>query len=788
MPLVGGAVVAALGIWVGDGMPPCPGDGFLRAVACGAAVGCLWALGVPGRAVVLGSVFVGFGMLHYARQVMAPGRWFAEMLPPREWAAFELCGYVLEQPAAVRVSGREPAWRFSCRLDSARPVGEGVGEENAFGAGAGACVWVRWRGDPPPSGARVWMRAAVHRIEPARNPGQWDAAAFFARKGVWAEAQLRGALDGAVLEWPAGFHWGVWLGRMREKLVRELGRGLEQKPVEHALAASMVLGLQEEGLEQEQEWFRHTGTLHLFAVSGLNLAMLASFLLAVARVFLVPPRVAFVGVVPVLVLYSGVTGGSASCVRALVMSVLGLLVCWAGRPAVAVNSLAAAALGLLAWDGNLLFRSGFQLSFWMVLVLAGISGPIQRWVRRWGEPDALLPRAYWGKGDWVRARVWWGLADALAVSLAAWGAGLPAAVLLFYEITPVSVLANLLLMPLAFIVLALGFIALFASGLGWFFTPLEELTPALNRLNAHCAQGVLSIVRVCSGLPGAHWALGDTLRRVPDFTVLDMGQGAAVLVRSGRRAFLLDCGREEQVRAIVQPALRVYGIGALEGLVLSHGDVNHVGGGRILLGETPVRCVLVPVLQDRSAARRQVEEWLWNHPGIPISRVGAGWQADLEGGCRLEVLYPPPDLRASLADDKGLVVRWSCPGGSLLYTADAGFPTELWLLRNCPERLASDVWVRGRHARETTGMEDFVCAVSPRVIVVGDSGGFPRRTGPEGGAGATRGSAVFFQAKTGAVEGFWTEGGCRVRGFCGGSARVEVCGGRGASAQGGQKP
>lgn len=769
-----------------DGLPPCPGEGVLRGVGCAVAVGCVWALGVPVPVAALGSVFVGFGMLHTLRQGLASGRQFAYRLPPRESVAFDLCGRVLEEPVAVRSKARESAWRFSCKLEFARPVDRGGAYLGA--AGEGATVWVRWKGEPPPSGARVWMRAAVQRISPARNPGQWDAAAFFLRKGLWVEAQMRAPLDGAVVEWPVGFSWADWFGKVRARLVQELGRGLEQKPVLHALVSSMVLGLQEEGLEREQAWFRHTGTLHLFAVSGLNLAMLATFLLAVARIFLVEPRVAFVGVVPVLVLYAGIAGGSASCVRALVMSILGLLVCWVGRPAVALNSLAAAALVLLAWDGNLLFRPGFLLSFWMVLVLTCLAGPLQSRMRRWGEPDVLLPRAYWERRDWVQARVWRPVADALAVSVVAWGAGLPAAVLLFHEITPVAVLANLLLMPLAFGILALGFLALFASALGWVFLPSAELTPVLNRINGQCAEGVLSIVRVCSGLPGAHWALGDMLRRVPDFTVLDVGQGAAVLVRGGRRAFLLDCAREEQVRGIVQPALRVYGIGALEGLVLSHGDVNHVGGGRVLLEDMPVRRVVLPVLADRSQARRQVEDWLWNHPQIATQRVGAGWQWELEGGCRLEVLYPPPDLRAALADDKGLVVRWSCPGGSLLYTADAGFPTERWLLQNCADRLASDIWVRGQHARETTGMEDFVRAVSPRVIVAGDAGGILRRPSPVASGGAFSQALVFSQAQTGAVEGFWTGGGCWVRGFCGGSARVDFKRGKAAGAEDEEKP
>jgi ComEC/Rec2-related protein len=586
--------------------------------------------------------------------------------------------------------------------------------------------------------------------------------------------QMRDALDGAVLEWPVGFSLETWLGGMRAAVVRELGRGLEQRPTAHALIASMVLGLRGDGLEQEQEWFRQTGTLHLFAVSGLNLAMLATFLMAVTRVCFLGPRVVPVVVAPVLVVYAAVTGGSASCVRALVMSLMGLLAVCVGRSPVTLNSLGAAALVLLVWDGNVLFRPAFQLSFWMVLALSWVSGTLGRQLRNWARPDVLLPRAYWSAWQNTRMRLWQPVADALAVSLGAWIAGLPAAVLLFHELAPVAILANLLLTPLAFGILALGFTALFASPLGRFSDNLSGATPLLNRMNGHCADAVLWGVRFCSALPGAHWVIGEPWREPPDFIVFDVGEGAAVMVRFGATAFLLDCAREEQVRTVLLPAFRLYGLGELAGLILSHGDVHHVGGGIFLMEQLAVRSVVLPAVGDRSTARRRVEDWLGRHAGTAVERVSAGWGRQIGPGHTLEVLYPPADLRAALSDDKGLVIRWVSPHGSLLYTADAGFPTELWLLRNCADRLAADVWVRGQHGREKTGLEDFVRAVSPRVIVAGVPGRRAPRGSQQGWADPwfREGRTVFLQKDSGAVEGFWNGKRWDVRGFCSGPVRA----------------
>jgi hypothetical protein len=113
-------------------------------------------------------------------------------------------------------------------------------------------------------------------------------------------------------------------------------------------------------------------------------------------------------------------------------------------------------------------------------------------------------------------------------------------------------------------------------------------------------------------------------------------------------------------------------------------------------------------------------------------------------------------LQASLADDKGLVVRFSTQRWSLLYTADAGYPTERWLLENRPEQLHADVWVRGNHVREVTGTDAFVEAVNPGLIVISGAsfGQDSQRTQRWAEYWRNREKAVWLQHETGAVEGW----------------------------------
>ena len=142
--------------------------------------------------------------------------------------------------------------------------------------------------------------------------------------------------------------------------------------------------------------------------------------------------------------------------------------------------------------------------------------------------------------------------------------------------------------------------------------------------------------------------------------------------------------------------------------------------------------------------------------GIPLSPISAQGQLSMADSQICEVLYPPADLQCSTADDQCLVLLWSTPSWRILYTADAGLPAERWLLEHAHNRLQADVWIRGSHARELTGSDDFVRAVHPRVVVV--AGSRFRKQGEPLAEWARKwtaeGVTVWRQEECGAVQGW----------------------------------
>ena len=257
-----------------------------------------------------------------------------------------------------------------------------------------AQVALAWPDESPAYGDRVEVVGSARNLAPPRNPGQFDLAGWLKRRGILSQIDLRDARDGRVLE-STGGNWFVALShRFRKWTQRQLRVDLEDDDRVAAVISSMVLGTQDEAADQLAESFRQTGTFHLFAVSGFNVAILALLIQQLLQPFgLHRGRMSPVIIIPILVFYALVTGLGASSVRATWMAAVLLAAAWSDRPARLLNSLGAAAVLILAWDTNQLFNAGFQLSFFVVFSLLALAELIHHRLKLIGAPDPFLPRA-----------------------------------------------------------------------------------------------------------------------------------------------------------------------------------------------------------------------------------------------------------------------------------------------------------------------------------------------------------------------------------------------------------
>jgi ComEC/Rec2-related protein len=225
-----------------------------------------------------------------------------------------------------------------------------------------------WRVGAMPlnSATRFASSGPPKQIEAPRNPGEFDMRAYLAREDVHRALVVRYPENGAVLAHGGGNAIMRTAHKSRNWMQATICRGLENSPDVTGAINGMVLGLRHQTPEDIEEPFQQTGTLHLFAVAGLHVGIVARLLWIVATVLRLPRKWATALIIPALLFYAAVTGLHTSSVRAAVMSAVLLGGFIVERKAFAFNSLAAAATLILCWDTNELFAVGFQLSFCVV--------------------------------------------------------------------------------------------------------------------------------------------------------------------------------------------------------------------------------------------------------------------------------------------------------------------------------------------------------------------------------------------------------------------------------------
>ena len=665
-------------------------------------------------------------------------------------------GIVWSEPEKPAFWSRNVTAQFRLKLESLEIAGKTTSPD--------AIVNVTWAGAMPVYGDRVEFTASAGNLEPTRNPGQVDFTGYLHRQGIFSELTAHYAPDCQIVDHDHGDRAQLFAIAAQHWVRERLALDLEDSPEVSSLIASMVLGLRGETPADMKEMFQRTGTLHLFAVSGLNVAMLATIAWFLLKPLRIGRKAAVILIIPLLCGYALVTGLSASCVRATIMGALVLVAILVDRPAVVYNGLAAAGVGILAWDTNQLFIPGFQFSFLLVFTIVCLAARIQRRIEPFGQPDAFLPKPLWSLREKAATYVWTLISAALGVTLSAWIGSLFFTAGYFHLFSPAAIFANLLAVPLAFVILALGVATLIISpfwmkGAIWF-----------NNTNWLCAKGLLWIVATFAKMPAGHIYVEIPHSRAPacEFTVFDLGDGGATHLRVGARDWLFDCGHSHRYPRTILPYLRSRGINQLDALLLSHGDVDHIGSAVEVLADFSPRLIVDSPLKDRSVTRHTLSsEMAAKHLGKRIARRGDTFP--IAPGAQLRVLFPPPGLVRNLADDKALVVRLECAGKRVLFMSDSGFSTEQWLLQNEPD-LRADVIVKGQHAKDFSGTGEFISRVQPSAIICSglSFGAQPRVLDTWVQGVIAKGIIVFRQDECGAAVAEIRDGEIAIRGFANG--------------------
>jgi competence protein ComEC len=403
-----------------------------------------------------------------------------------------------------------------------------------------------------------------------------------------------------------------------------------------------------------------------------------------------------------------------------------------------------------------LFDGGFILSFTVVTAIVVLSPRIESKLKPLVAPDPLLARQFvpkWRVALGSLAR--WGV-KLFSCSLAAWVGLVPLLALYLHLFTPISIVANLLVIPMLGGIIALGLLAVMAHPL-W-----PWLTLTLNNAN-FCLLGVMMrgvdwLGRVPWGhlfvqepprwLVCAYYGVGIVLlsRRIPwprprlmvaiattaicavavfiarpkeaaEITVLDLNDGVSMFVNlpGERDDWLIDGGSEWSGRHVVVPFLRAQGVDRLGALVLTRGDEAHAAGLSAVAQEIPVTQAIESRVPSRS---RFCEQWRQTaqQERIATRSVRAGDEMLVANRLMVRVLNPLPVIRSDRSDDNALVLILEFGPTRVLLMSDAGQTVEQRLLQNT-EDLRAQIIIKGRHGREPSCTDDFLDAVRPEMVV-----------------------------------------------------------------------
>ena len=266
--------------------------------------------------------------------------------------------------------------------------------------------------------------------------------------------------------------WYVRLDRLRRQAIHRVTLGIESWGAIPALNQAMLLGARHDMPSDMKRIFSNSGTIHVFAISGMHIALVAAFLIAVIRLFGVPRFYWGFFLAPLLVVYTVISGACPSAIRACIMAIVLFFAPLFGRRPNGVAALALTALIVHMIKPALIVNAGSLFSFTVMLGLVLFVRPFSAQLRTafhcaWFEQRSLL---YQSAGNRFHFRMWRFLywivryvSDVLAVSLAAWLVSVPLTAYYFGRLTPGGLFANLVITPAAFMVVVAGCMGLVTS-------------------------------------------------------------------------------------------------------------------------------------------------------------------------------------------------------------------------------------------------------------------------------------------------------------------------------------
>ena len=666
---------------------------------------------------------------------------------------------------------------------------------------------------PPPSpqvmhaGDRVEVFANLRLPKNFNNPGQFDYVSYLQRQGVF----LVGIIKNELLVTRIATHQGSRLMRCVRNVRATLEDALDREALfsesVRATLKALLLGEKQSLDPKLERAFQASGTYHVLVVSGQHVAILGGFLAGLFTFLRCPRAVSILLTVSALTLYCLITESQPSIVRATLMTCAFLAVLVFDRDRNLLNALSTAALLILLADPSWLFDPGFQLSILAVLAIGLVGLPILRlttqpyrnalWQIEEPSLDGHFPPAMADFRVALRLKIeslrgslklkssspsrcllLWplrgalGLADVLLISFSVQTIFFVLMILYFHRASLISILLNVLVVPLVSLIVPLGFVfLLFATTVPWASVPiavlcnrltlclltLEEFfgqpvwgnyrvpTPPLWLVAAYVLSLVLLLmpsakktIRYCAGVlavPAAALLLiqpfGPPGLGQLQLTLLDVRQGdsmflqfadnASMLVDGGGllgRSFGEDFSEEafDVGEQVISPFLWSKGQRDLDVVLLTHAHHDHMGGLGAILENFHVKELWLGENPYTPAYVGLLKEAI--RKGVSLRHFGAGDMVQFHGG---EISFINPVKGLSLmhppSNNDSLAFQLKFGARTFLLMGDVERKVEAHIM-NRFSSLRSDLLKVAHHGSRSSTTDEFLERANPVLALI----------------------------------------------------------------------
>lgn len=593
----------------------------------------------------------------------------------------------------------------------------------------------------------VELRGIIEKPQGMRNPKGFDYRAYLARRGIYYTIGTASrnilSINSGNLPW-----FRSWIESIRGYMEGVLDRYVGGRG--SRLMKAMIIGQRWSLPSELRKEFSITGIAHILAISGLHVGFVVLLLSWLCKGLKLSPQTTFFIQGIALGFYCIVVGGSSSVVRATVMALILLGGKAVGRKPDPLNSISIAAFIILLFKPLELFEVGFQLSF---LAVAGIALFNEQLSSKLSRLDKLPLK----------------LGEAIAVMLAAQLGVWPLIAYYFNTFSIISFIANLILVPIAGVIVILGLIIVLVAAvfpllgqlIGWWLWLLCEFLIEVNKGLSSFPWSSIPVVSpgplfmlayyfilliLSSERPlwvRRPWRISliltlgvlllSIIKPIVDnqFKVIfvDVGQGDCIYIKTpDEKHILVDGGgRPEGVgdfdvgAEIVVPFLLKNGVRKLDLVVMSHGHDDHMRGLIPVIKEIKVDAFMEFPPKQPSESYKELKKLISNKNIKCIHAIG-GQSYRVGKYVFMDIIYPSSDaevvdsLYAENENNLSLVMRVRCQQASIMLTGDIEEGVESYLLSFWEDPVS--ILKVAHHGSNSSSTDKWLDVIRPRIAVI----------------------------------------------------------------------